>query len=429
MSLGQYGRSVSILNAAYTPLGFVTQTPEILGCSERELFAMACIEAMKDSNIDANDVDAYYVGISGPSSQAKVKSAAPFFSEWIGMRGKPTIFHDEGCGTQAFGLQLAVQAVASGQYDCVITGAVNINSSAARAGFPPFIRDKQDRDALTADLLIGDDAAYQTPGTGSAVPALEAAFIRYAIQNKLSFANMEDACTNYLLSKREEAILNPKAVLAVESYESEAKRFGFDDARAYLTSNKFNPKVGTLVRFKCSGAMVDGASAIIVCSTEKAKQLVKKPIEVAGVTTSTALDKMFGEVPNTADVKMFRDIYTMAGITDPRKEVDYMGIHDCPCTMILPVTEAAGYFDQGEAFRYMIEGRLTHESDRAVNTTGGRTQSGHPRSPAFGIEVAEAVAQMRGEAGARQLANVPKTSVVWGGGSGFNLGACVLRTL
>ena len=425
---GHLGRSVSILSAAYTPLGNVQESPEILNFSERELIAMASIEAMQEAGISAKELDAYYVGMSGPNYDAKMKSAGPFFADWIGMRNKPTIFHDEGCASSASGLHMAVMAVASGQYDCVISTAVNISLSVPGYAYPPHIRGTQDPDVMWGSIWTGTDAAYQKPGLGGVAP-VEAILVRYAVENNLTYADLEQCFVNYLISKRREALLNPKALMAKETYEDEAKRFGFDDVKDFLYSNKFNPPMGSLLRARFLGNVVDGASAVIVCPTEKAKQYVKKPIEVAGITTATTLEKTFCELPIVVDKIMFKEAYAMAGITNPSKEIDYMSVHDCPATMILPVSEAAGYFDKGESFKYMTDGRLNFDSDKPLNTTGGRTQSGHPRSPAFVIEVSEAVSQMRGENGARQMKNPPKTSVLWAGGSGFVNGVLVLKTL
>lgn len=428
MQKGKLARSVSTIGAGYTTLGDVRKTPEILNFSERELFSWACIEAMENGGIKAKDIDAFYCGVSGPNYDAKMKSAAPFFADWIGMRNKSAVFHDEGCASSVYGLQMAVNAVASGQYDCVISAAVNINSSVPGPSYPPHVRKDQDNDTLWASIYTGTDAAYEKPTYGGVGP-VEASLVRYVIDNKLSRDQVDEIFVNYLISKRKEALKNSKAALVTMSYEDEAKHFGFGNVKDYLFSNKYNPPLGTYIRARFLGASVDGASAIIVCATEKAKQYSKNPIEVAGISTVTSLGKTFCELPLEIDRIMFKEAYGMAGITDPYHEVEYMGIHDCPATMVLMVSESAGYFKKGEAWKYMRDGRLNYDQDKPISTSGGRTQSGHPRSPAFGIEVSEAVNQMRGENGERQMAKKPKTSVVWGGGSGFSTGICVLKTL
>jgi len=426
MSKGHLGRSVSIIGAAYTTLGNVMVTPEIKDYTEKELFAQASLEAMENGGIEAKDIDAYYVGMSGPNYYAKIKSAGPFYSEWAGMRDKPTLFHDEGCATAGYGLNNAVMAVASGVYDCVLSAATNISSCVPKPAYPPHIRGAQDTETMWAGMWTGIDPGYEKPGIGG-IGSVEAIIVRYAKMYGLSYKQIEEILVNYLMAQRKVALLNPKCGLVKDTYEEEAKRFGFDNVRDFLFNNKFNPPMGTLIRARFLGAIADGASAVIVCPTDQARKYVKNPVEVAGIALGTALQKTFMNVPVPTDVKMFKTAYSMAGITDPYKEVEHMGIHDCPATMVMPISETAGYIKEGEAWKYMLENRVGFDGDKPICTSGGRTQTGHPGAPAFGVEVSEAVSQMRGEAGPRQMRNPPKTSVIWGGGSGFNIAICVLK--
>ena len=115
-----FGRSVSIIGVGYSKLGDVRSTPEIKDFTEKELYAAAGIAAMADAGIDACDIDAFYVGMSGPGDKSKIKSGGTHFSEWVGLRGKPTLFYDAGCATTGIGLQMAVNAVASGNCDVVL---------------------------------------------------------------------------------------------------------------------------------------------------------------------------------------------------------------------------------------------------------------------------------------------------------------------
>lgn len=270
MKKGHLGRSVSIIGSAYTPLGNVQTSPEILNFSEREMFALACMDAMENGNIEAKDIDAYYVAMSGPNYDAKMKSGAPFFADWIGMRNKPSIFHDEGCGGTGAGLAMAVMAVASGAYDCVISGGVNINQSVPKYAYPPHIRGEQDPDVMWGSIWTGTDAAYQKPGLGG-IACIEAGLVTYCKKYGLNYKQIEDIFVNYMMLKRKEALLNPKCLRVKESYEDEAKRFGFNSVHDYLTNNKFNPIMSSMIRARFLGAVVDGASAVVVCATDKAK--------------------------------------------------------------------------------------------------------------------------------------------------------------
>lgn len=342
------------------------------------------------------------------------------------MRGKPALFHDEGCGTSAYGLQMAVQAVASGQFDCVISGAVNINLSTPYPAFPPHIRRMMPNNELWDTIFTGIDNSYEKEGEGGA-GSNEAQLIAYAKKYGIPFDVLEEAEVNYMVQKREEALMNPRYTGPRETLEEEARRCGFDTPKAYLTSNKFNPRMGSFFRGRFVGKTVDGASAVIVCASDLARKYNKKPIRVAGIATDTQLHKAQADVPTKSQYNMFRRAYAQAGITDPRKEIELFGAHDCTTIVVATTGESCGYFEEGLGWKYMLEGRCNYRGDRPVSTSGGRTQLGHPLSPAFVIEVAEAVDQMRGEAGPRQIATPPKTSLIWGGGSGWHSGCVVLQ--
>lgn len=426
MGNGYMARDVSIIGVGYTPLGDVRSTPAILDFSEKELYAMACIEAMENAGIDASDIEAFYVGCSGPNANAKMKSASTHFSEWIGMGGKPGLFHDEGCGTSAYGIQMAVQAVASGQFDCVISGAVNINLSTPYPAYPPYMRRMMPANELWDTIFTGIDNTYEKEGEGGA-GSNESAAIMYAKKHGISFENLEEGMVNYLVQKREEALLNPKSVGVTMTMEEEARANGFSSPLEMMTSSKYNPRMGSFFRGRFIGKTCDGASAVIICASDIAKKYTDKPIRIAGIATDTYLHKAQADFPVIPEVNMFKRAYAQAGITDPLHEIDFMGIHDCTTIVVATAGETAGYFEEGKGWEYMRDGRCGFRGDKPVSTDGGRVQTGHPLAPAFVIEVAEAVDQMRGEAGARQIAVPPRTSVIWGGGSGWHSGCLVLK--
>ena len=150
-------------------------------------------------------------------------------------------------------------AVASGAYDCVLSTAVNINTCVPKPGFPPQDRGELDNDALWASIVTGVDAAYMAPTYGS-VGAVEAILVKYAVENNLSYETVDEIFVNYLIGKRREALLNPKATRVSMTYEQEAKMLGFDNVKDYPLSPKFNPPMGTMVRARFLGQSVDAAA-------------------------------------------------------------------------------------------------------------------------------------------------------------------------
>ena len=127
-------RSVAIAGVGYTPMGNVQRHDEIRDFTERELFAMAAIEAMEDAGLEAREIDAFYVGQVASARFTNQMSGSTALADWIGMRNKPSISHDEACATSNIGLHLAVMAVASGAYDIVLTGGTNVNASTQESG-------------------------------------------------------------------------------------------------------------------------------------------------------------------------------------------------------------------------------------------------------------------------------------------------------
>ena len=425
MAKGTLARKVCVIGAGYTPLGDVRSTPEIKDFSEREMLSMACIDAMKNGNIEAKDIDAYYVGCSGPNL-AKMKGAAPFFANWIGMKNKPTMFLDAGCVSGGIALSAAVTAIASGLYDAVLVTGVNINFSVPKFGYPPYIREPLSNDDLWDNVYTGVDAAYVRPAVGG-LSSYDGSVLDYCREYGISLDDFDDALIHYIISKRREAVANPKAKLAVETYEEEAARFGFSNAYDYLKSRKFNPFVSYTGRSRILGWAQDAASAVVVCASEIASQYTDRPVEIAGFATSSSVDTEWPSTTPPDDQYMFREAYRMADITDPYHEIDHMYIHDCPSLTIPIVIEQAGYVKPGKTIEMMMNNEFAFDGSRPLNTTGGRTQAGHPRSPAYLLEISEAVDQMRGEAGDRQMPTPPKTSVLWGGGSGITKMVTVLK--
>lgn len=428
--MGHFTRSVSIIGVGYTPIGSVLETPAIKDMTEREIFAMASLEAMENAGIEARDIEAYFVGWSGANYFSKTMCSAPHLSEWIGMRDKPTLLHDEGCATSGIGFQQAVMAVASGAYDCVLSGGLScVSSHPAKDLYPPHLREATDMLAVWIAAESGNDLAYENPG-GSSAAAIATQAVAYCKKFGVSFDQLDEAMNNYLQVQRRHALTNPKTTIVTESFEDEAKRFGFNDVDSYLKSDIYNPRTATVGRAKHSGLFLDGGSAIIVCATDMVSKYTNQiPIEVAGIASAAVMAKSWQDLPLPAEVRIYKKAYDMAGIKDPGKEVNYLSVHDCPASLILGSGEAAGYFPEGGAWKAMLEGRTAFDQDKPVNTSGGRTQLGHPTSAATGVEITEAVNQMRGTNGPRQMPTPPKVSVINAAGLGITCSVTVLRAL
>src|SRR3990170_7498305 len=95
--------------------------------------------------------------------------------------------------------------------------------------------------------------------------------------------------------------------------------------------------------------------------------------------------------------------YRIAGIRDPRREIDFAEVDDTYSFKELQHLEALGLFGSGRAGPATVEGATARDGDLPVNGSGGSLGVGQLFEASGGQKVIEVVAQLRSEAGPRQL--------------------------
>ena len=148
----------------------------------------------------------------------------------------------------------------------------------------------------------------------------------------------------------------------------------------------------------------DGSCAMILAREDKAKKLTAKPVWILGV--SNCYETHYLGERDLADcdalVSAAGKAYSMAGITDPLKEINVAEISEEYSYQELLWMEGLGFCGRGEAGK-LIDAGVTHMGGQLpVNPSGGML-SGNPNGVAGMTRVAEAVLQLRGEAGDRQV--------------------------
>ena len=113
------------------------------------------------------------------------------------------------------------------------------------------------------------------------------------------------------------------------------------------------------------------------------------------------------------------------------ENVDLAEVHDAFSIAELIYYEALGFCGRGEAKQLIRDGSTALGGRIPVNTSGGLIAKGHPPGATGLAQVFEAAAQLRGEAGARQVADarVALTHCTGGGVSGLDHGACTIHLL
>jgi acetyl-CoA acetyltransferase len=171
--------------------------------------------------------------------------------------------------------------------------------------------------------------------------------------------------------------------------------------------------------------VTDAGGAYVVTTPERARDLAKKPVWVLGaaeghdhglVSQMTDMTSTWARYSGPAALKM-------AGVT--HEDIDLAMIYDSFTYTVLVTLESLGFCGPGEAPDFVKDQRTAPGGDFPMNTSGGGLSYTH--SGMYGMFlVIEAVRQLRGECGQRQLDD-PKLALVNGtGGSLSSTGTVIL---
>ena len=156
--------------------------------------------------------------------------------------------------------------------------------------------------------------------------------------------------------------------------------------------------------FMCS-PITDGAAAVIVASEERARDLTDRPVWIRGSGQAldgcqlTSLHEDYAHWP--AMKRAAESAYRAAGVGPT--DVDVAEVHDCFSIAELIAYEELGFCAKGEAGPFVAAGRSDYGGDVVVNPRGGLIGCGHPLGATGVAQAAEIWAQLRGDAGARQV--------------------------
>lgn len=373
MSQGIYRRDCAIVGLGETQLG---RRP---GWTAVEIQAEAIMLALADAGIDKSEVDGLFN--LGPYSEPAVMFAATL-GEYLRIDATvQTSIDAGGIHSPMLMIEHAIAAVQSGQ--CKV--AVCAFGEPSATGKPVSGR---------GWTTTGRDIEFEEPfgivGTVGPYAMLAARYMAL-------YGTTVDDLAGVALSARRHALLNPNALMRKPL-----------DMDTYLASRMISDPLRLL---DCS-PMVDGGGAVVVTSLERARDLPHPPVTLLGGAVR-ASHRNVGQFPDFDDLRLgdvTRRALERAQLS--LDDVDVAMLHDAFTISTIIFLEELGFCGRGEAGAYIRAGNIDLGGACPVNTHGGLLSQGHAGGM---LHVVEAVRQLRGDCGARQVEGA-QISLLGGGG-------------
>jgi acetyl-CoA acetyltransferase len=344
-----------------------------------QLHAEAARNALADAGIEKSEVDGIFTaGLGGmPSVQiAEYLGIVPSYTDSTQVGGSSFEMHVEHAAAAITAGLCSVALITHGE-----TGFSGRARPGARGAWDPW----------------SVQAQFEAPyGLGGPASVYALAAQRHMYQ----FGTTSEQLAEVAVATRKWAQLNPKAMMR--------EPLSIDDVlSARWIAYPFHI-------YDCC-LQTDAGGAVVVASADRARDLPKKPVWVLGsgeASTHTSLSGM-PDLTETPARHSGKRAFEMAGIR--HDEIDVVEVYDSFTYTALVTLEELGFCKKGEGGDFVSGQRTAPGGDFPMNTNGGGLSYTHPGM--YGIFILiEAVRQLRGECGERQVAGATLACVNGTGG-------------
>jgi len=371
------GRRVAIVGVGQTKHGFFPRR------NWKEMVVESSYQALKDANMAPDEIQTGFFSITMPEN-IEQENCGAVVSDQLGMSPVGFIQVVAACAGGGIGTRLGTFAIASGTYDRVLVVGMEKVS---------------DANSVEAMSNAADTDYEYTYGYHYMVMS---ALQQTHYMNK--YGAKAECFEMWPVYMRWYGRRNPNAI-------------DYGRSEFTLEDIKKTPWITWPLRTSMCAKACDASSAVVLVSAENAKKYTDTPIYIDGVGMATGPAnhtsrfnypgfEQYDISESFTSIAAAEEAYRMA---DCRPEdIDFANIHDCfPPNAIIQL-EALGLFPIGKGAEAVLNGEVTLAGKMPTNTDGGRHSLGHPTGTTGINSILEAVNQMRGICGERQ---VKKTDV------------------
>ncbi|SDD89233.1 Acetyl-CoA acetyltransferase [Cupriavidus sp. YR651] len=378
--------SVAIVGVGQAGLG------EAHGKTEMEILVEAAKAAVRDAGMSMRDID----GIATASVGATMWVMP--VAEYLGIQ--PKFVDSTMIGGSSFVSHMlpAMMALEAGLCDAVLVcyGSNQRTSTVGRAGISK----------VRAKL---DPQPYENPYAPlQPITSYALAAARHMHQ----YGTTREHLAEVAVAARKWAQMNPEAMMR--------DPLGIDDVlNARMVSDPLSVRDCCLV--------TDGAGAYVMVRADRAKSLAKPPVYVLGNATAT-WHRQISCMPDltvTAAKESGERAFAMAGLKP--SDVDVLELYDAFTINTILFLEDLGFCAKGEGGAFVAGGAIAPGGRLPVNTNGGGLSCVHPGMYGMFITI-EAVRQLRGECGERQVQGAEIALVHGNGGTLSSQSTALLGT-
>lgn len=354
------------------------------GRSSMELLAEVAALALEDAGLKKSDIDGLLIT---PPAEGGAFMWPAQVAEYLKMTPSYINMVELGGASACAAVTRAALGVAAGlcKHCLCLSGGI---------WDPQVFNSREGKTAVMSPAEIEYELPYGPMGFNSA-------YAWIAQRHMYEFGTTPEQMAKIAGDQRENALANPEAL--------------------------FNQKALTIEEVLNSPLIVDpihlleivrpcsGAAALIVSSCERAVDMPQSPVYLLGMGEACTHNSIvYSDNITHSPVKDSASrAFAMAGVQPA--DMDLLSLYDCyPITVIITI-EDAGFCPKGDGGPWVESRDLSYRGPLPLNTHGGQLSFGQPSYAGGMSHLTEAVRQLRGQAGKRQIKN-PRLAFVNGNG-------------